>query len=69
MADFLGRHIGDLVNRGIIKGLQPSSHPLVYSHGQFFHDTIFMGKAEVKEAKNLKQVINLYSSAPGQLVN
>ena len=33
MADCLGRHIGDLVNRGIIKGLQPSSHPLVFCHG------------------------------------
>ena len=69
MADCLGRHIGDLVNRGVLKGLQPSSHPLVYSHGQFVDDTIFMGKAEMKEARNQKQAINLYSSASGQLVN
>ena len=69
MANCLGRYIGDLVQRGIIKGLQPSSHPLICSHGQFVDDTIFMGKSEVKEARSLKQAINLYSSASGQLVN
>ena len=63
MANYLGRYIGDLVQKGIIKGLQPSSHPLICSHGQFVDETIFMGKAEVKEAKNLKQAINFYSSA------
>ena len=69
MADCLGRFIGDLVHRGLIKGLQPSFHPLIFSHGQFVDDTIFMGKVEVKEARNLKQAINLYSSASGQLIN
>ena len=63
MADLLGRFLGDLVQRGVIKGFQPSSQPLICSHGQFVDDTIFMGKSEVKEARNLKQAINLYSSA------
>ena len=69
MADCLGRYIGDLVLKGDIKGLQPSSHPLICSHGQFVDDTIFMGKSEVREARNLKLALNLYSSASGQLVN
>lgn len=68
MADCLERYIGDLVHKGVIKGLQPSSQPLICSHGQFVDDTFFMGKSEVKEARNLKQAINLYSSASGQLV-
>lgn len=57
------------MHKGVIKGLQPSSHPLIFSHGQFVDDTIFMGKYEVREARNLKQAINFYSSASGQLVN
>ena len=56
MVDCLGRCIGDLVQRGVIKGLQPSSQPLIFSHGQFVDDTIFMGKFEVKEARNLKKL-------------
>lgn len=69
MANCLGRYIGDLVQKGVIKGLQPSFQPLICSHGQFVDDTIFMGKSKVNEAKNLKQSLNLYSSALGQLVN
>ena len=33
MADCLGRYIGKLVLDGDIKGLQPSSQPLIFSHG------------------------------------
>ena len=44
MADCLGRYIGQLVLEGEIKGLQPSSQPLICSHRQFVDDTIFMGK-------------------------
>lgn len=69
MTDCLGRYIGDLIQRGVIKGLQPSSHPLICSHGQFVDDTIFMGKFKVKEVRSLKQAIDLYSSASGQLIN
>ena len=69
MADCLGRYIRDLVQKGVIKGLQPSSHPLTCSHSQFVDDTIFMGKSKVNEARNLNQALNLYSSTSGQLVN
>ena len=69
MADCLGRYIGKLVLQGNIKDLRPSSQPLTCSHGQFFDDTIFMGKVEVKEARNLKKAFNLYSSTLGQLIN
>ena len=65
MADCLGRYIGELVQQGVIKGLQPSSQPLTCSHGQFVDDTIFMGKYEVNEARDLKQALNLYSSTLG----
>ena len=69
MVDFLGRYIGDLVQKGVIKGLHPSSQSLIFSHGQFVDDTIFMGKSKVNEARNLKQALNLYSLVSGQLVN
>ena len=69
MADCLGRYIGNLVSQGEIKGLQPSSHPLVCFHGKFVDDTIFMGKAKVREARNLKKALSLYSYASGQLLN
>ena len=69
MADCLGRYIGKLVFQGDIKGLHPSSQPLTCCHGQFVDDTIFMGKADVKEATNLKKALNLYSSSSGQLIN
>lgn len=69
MADCLGRYIGKLVCLVEIKGLRPSSHPLICSHEQFVDDTIFLGKAEVREARNLKKALNLYSSASSQLIN
>lgn len=31
--------------------------------------TIFMGKADEREARNMKKYLNLYSSASGQLIN
>ena len=53
MANCLGKYIGKLVQQGDIKGLQPSSQPPTCFHGQFVNDTIFMGKAEVREARNI----------------
>ena len=32
MADYWGRYIGNLVSLGVSKGLQPSSHYLIFSH-------------------------------------
>ena len=69
MAEYFGRYIGNLVSQGDIKGLQPSSHPLICSHGKFVDDTIFLGKAEVREARNLKKALNLYTSTSSQLIN
>lgn len=43
--------------------------PSYCSHGQFVDGTIFMGKSEVKEARSLKQAIDLYSSTSSQLIN
>ena len=65
MADSLGRYIGKLILQGDIKVLQPSSQPLTCSHGQFVDDTIFMVKDEVKEARNLKNSLSLFSSTSG----
>ena len=57
IADCLGRYIGKLVQGGDIKGLQPSSEPLTCSYDQFVDDTIFMGKADVREARTLKKAL------------
>lgn len=65
----LGRYIGKLVLKGEIQGLQPSSHPLVCSHEQFVDDTIFLGKDDVREARNFKKALNIYSPAIGELIN
>ena len=59
MVDWLGSYIGKLFLDGDIKGLQSSSQPLIYFHGQFVDDTIFMGKDDVREARNLKKVVSL----------
>ena len=69
MADCLGRYIENLVSLGEIKGLWPSSHPLICSHEQFMDNTIFVEKVEVREARNLKKALNLYSCDLDQLIN
>lgn len=69
MVDSLGRYIEKLVLRGEIQGLRPSSHPLIFSHEKFADDTIFLGKANVREVISLKKALNIYSSIFGQLIN
>ena len=69
MADFIGRFIGILVLKGEIQGVRPTSQPLLCSHEKFVDDTIFMGKADVREARSLKKSLNLYSPVIGKLVN
>ena len=38
-------------------------------HQQFFDDTIMGGEASVKEAKAMKDILDIYSRGSGQLIN
>lgn len=69
MAESLGRFINNLVIQGEIFGLQPSCTRLKCSHEQFVDDTILMGESSVKEARNLKKPLDVYSNATSQLIN
>ena len=58
LVECLGRLIHDKRNKGEIIGLKPSSGPLIFSHQQFIFDTILGGEALMKEARNVKSILN-----------
>lgn len=68
LAKCLGRLIHDK-SSGFFKGIKPSSSSLVFTHQQFVDDTILRGEVSVKEARNVKDILNTYSNATGQLIN
>ncbi|XP_059064119.1 uncharacterized protein LOC131856371 [Cryptomeria japonica] len=69
MAEALGRYLLKLVSEGSFQGLRPSSSNLVCSHQQFVGDTILLGSSTIREEITLKNALNLYSKASGQLIN
>lgn len=69
MIDSLDKYIGRFVLRGVIQGVRPSSHLLLYSHEQFVDDTIFLEKYDVREVRGLKKALNLYSTTTRKLIN
>lgn len=58
-----------MVNFKFLFGLKPSSGNLVCSHQQFIDDTMLMGQAMVFEGKSIKQLLDNYERASGQLIN
>ena len=55
--------VGDFV------GLKPLSEELICSHQQFVDDSIVMGEALVRNARNIKNALEDYGQASGQIIN
>ena len=69
LAEFLGRFMNNMMVKGDFVGLSPSSSALVCSHQQFVDDSIVMGEASVRNARNIKKALIDYGEATGQSIN
>ena len=49
--------------------LNPSSKALICSHQQFVDDSIVMGEASVRNARDIKMALEDYGKASGQFIN
>ena len=58
-----------MVNMGDFVGLNLSSRALICSHQQFLDDSIVMGEALVRNARNIKRALEDYEKALGQFIN
>ena len=58
-----------MVNMGDFVGLNLSSRALICSHQQFLDDSIVMGEALVRNARNIKRALEDYGQASGQIIN
>lgn len=58
-----------MVCKGDFVGLYPSSSALVCLHQQFVDDSVVMGEASVRNARNIKKALIDYGDASGQLIN
>ena len=65
LAECIGKHIEKNKKDGRIKGIKPSSKSDPFSHQQFVDDTIMGGEASVKEAKAMKDILDIYSKGLG----
>lgn len=68
-AEVLGRLIHFKRSREDLVDLKSSFGPLIFTHQQFMDDTILRGEALVREARNVKSILNTYSNATGKLFN
>ena len=50
-------------------GQKPSSKELISLHQQFLDDSIVMGEASVRNARNIKNALEDYGQASGQTIN
>ena len=69
MVECLGRLIEKRKLEERLKGLKPSSKCALFSNQQFVDDTIMGGEASVKEAKVMKEILDMYTRGSGQLIN
>ena len=61
--------MNNMVVKGDFVGLSPSSSTLVCSHQQFVDDSIVMGEASVRNARNIKRDLFDYGEATSQSIN
>ena len=61
--------MSNMVVKGDFVGLSPSSSTLVFSHQQFVDDSIVMGEASVRNARNIKSALTDHGEATGQSIN
>ena len=69
LAECLGRFVDDMVLKGDFLGLNPSSSTLVCSHQQFVDESIVMGEASMKNARNIKKALVDYGYAIVHIIN
>ena len=69
LVEGLGRLIKRNVEKGLIQGWQWGGGQPVQSHLQFMDDTALMGMATIREASNMRKVLDIYLGASGQLIN
>ena len=69
LAKCLGRFVDNMVLKGEFLDLNTSSSILVCSHQQFVDNSIVMGEASVKNARNIKKALVDYGNATGQIIN
>lgn len=67
--EFIGRLIEKNKNKGRLKGIKLFSRCDPFSHQQFVDETIMGQEASVKEAKVMKEMLDLYIRGLGQLIN
>ena len=65
----LGRFVNNIVVKGDIISLNPSSSSLVCSHQQFVDDSIVMGEASMRNARKIKKTLSEYGMTIGQIIN
>ena len=65
----LGRFVEKMVHMGDFVGLNPSSKVLICLHQQFVDDSIFMGEASIRNARNIKRALEDYGQALGKIIN
>ena len=58
-----------MVNVGDFVGLKTSSKELICSHQNFLDDSIVMRKALVRNARSIKEALEDYGQASGQIIN
>jgi len=69
MVKVLGRSLKRDKEEGHIIGLRLARESICYTHHQFVDDTILMGQANEKEARNLKEILSHYEKNSMQKIN
>lgn len=69
MADAFSRYINFQSLKGLWLGVTLPSTSIIVTHSHFANDTLLFGKASLKEARIIKQTLEIYSSASGQKIN
>lgn len=69
MADALSRYINFQSSNGLWLGVTLPDTSIRITHSLFTDDTLLFGKSSLKEAKLIKQTLDIYSSTSGQKIN
>lgn len=69
MADALSRYINFQSSKGLWLGATLPGTSITVTHSLFTDDTLLFGKYSLKEAKLIKQTLDIYSSTSGQKIN
>ena len=69
IAEGLGRMLRNMQTTGQIRGLKISDHLAAQTHQQFVDDNMLMGPSSVREARGIKQGLDLFLTASGLDIN